>query len=111
MKTLKGITIALICLMTTSVFAQQTIADVTLPATQTIEGADLTLNGGGLREKLWIDLYVGGLYVTTKTSDAKAVMNADVIYYSATLPRHVNINDLVIMPTAQATLVHVRKEK
>lgn len=27
---------------------------------------------------------------------------ADVIYYTATLPEHVNINDLVLMPTAQA---------
>lgn len=33
---------------------------------------------------------------------------ANIVYYSTTLPPHVNINDLVIMPTAQAsaTLVH-----
>ena len=28
---------------------------------------------------------------------------ADVIYYTTTLPSHVNINDLVLMPTAQAS--------
>jgi 3-hydroxy acid dehydrogenase/malonic semialdehyde reductase len=28
---------------------------------------------------------------------------ADVIFYSTTLPEHVNINDLVLMPTAQAS--------
>ncbi len=28
---------------------------------------------------------------------------ADVVYYTTTLPPHVNINDLVIMPTAQAS--------
>jgi len=28
---------------------------------------------------------------------------ADVIYYTTTLPAHVNINDLVLMPTAQAS--------
>lgn len=33
---------------------------------------------------------------------------AEVVYYATTLPDHVNINDLVIMPTAQAsaTIVH-----
>jgi len=33
---------------------------------------------------------------------------AEVIYYTTTLPAHVNINDLIIMPTAQAsaTIVH-----
>ncbi len=33
---------------------------------------------------------------------------ADVIYYCATLPEHVNINDVLIMPTSQAsaTVVH-----
>ena len=31
---------------------------------------------------------------------------AEVIYFCATLPEHVNINDLVIMPTAQASANH-----
>ncbi len=28
---------------------------------------------------------------------------ADVIYYCSTLPEHVNINDVLIMPTSQAS--------
>lgn len=32
---------------------------------------------------------------------------AEVIYYVTTLPAHVNINDLVIMPTAQASSMHI----
>ena len=32
---------------------------------------------------------------------------ADAIYYCATLPDHVNINDLVIMPTAQASATNI----
>ncbi|MDX9930066.1 MAG: SDR family NAD(P)-dependent oxidoreductase [Bacteroidales bacterium] len=32
---------------------------------------------------------------------------ADIIYYCATLPEHVNINDVVIMPAAQAGANHV----
>ena len=36
---------------------------------------------------------------------------ADVIYYCASLPAHVNINDILVMPTAQASATHVfRKE-
>ena len=34
---------------------------------------------------------------------------ADVIYYCTTLPRHVTINDVVIMPTAQASATVVNR--
>lgn len=57
--------------------AQVTISDVTLPATLKAGESELVLNGGGLREKLWIDLYVGGLYMETKSSDAKAIVASD----------------------------------
>ena len=49
-----------------TVSAQVTISDVTLPATMDAAGTSLMLNGGGLREKLWFDLYVGGLYLEAK---------------------------------------------
>jgi len=35
---------------------------------------------------------------------------ADVVFYCSTLPEHVNINDLVIMPTAQASANHVNRK-
>jgi len=35
---------------------------------------------------------------------------ADVVYYVTTLPGHVNINDLVIMPTAQASSMHFDRQ-
>ncbi len=35
---------------------------------------------------------------------------AEVVFYVTTLPDHVNINDLVIMPTAQASAVNLHKE-
>lgn len=77
MKIMKGIIVALICLTLTSVSAQQTIEGVTLPATVTVEGETLNLNGGGLREKLWFNLYVGGLYLKTASSDAQAIIAKD----------------------------------
>jgi len=36
---------------------------------------------------------------------------ADVAYYVTTLPKHVNVNDLLIMPTAQANATTVFKSK
>ena len=41
-------------------------------------GADnLVLNGGGLREKWFIDLYVGALFLQQKSKDANKILNAD----------------------------------
>jgi NADP-dependent 3-hydroxy acid dehydrogenase YdfG len=34
----------------------------------------------------------------------------DAVYYSATLPAHVNINDLIIVPTAQANTTHLYRK-
>lgn len=48
-----------------------------VPNSLTANGAKLALNGAGLREKLWIDLYVGSLFLQTKSSDAKTVIGAD----------------------------------
>lgn len=36
---------------------------------------------------------------------------ADVVYYVTTLPPHVNINDLLIMPTAQASASVIHRQK
>jgi len=57
--------------------AQTKVGDVTLPNKVTLSGESMDLNGAGMREKLWIDLYAGGLYVQTKSSDANTVINAD----------------------------------
>ena len=35
---------------------------------------------------------------------------ADAVYYVTTLPAHVNVNDLVLMPTAQASSMHFNKK-
>jgi NADP-dependent 3-hydroxy acid dehydrogenase YdfG len=35
---------------------------------------------------------------------------ADAVYYVTTLPDHVNVNDLVLMPTAQASAVVLHKD-
>lgn len=35
---------------------------------------------------------------------------ADAVFYVASTPKHVNINDLVIMPTAQASAVQIKRD-
>lgn len=35
---------------------------------------------------------------------------AQVVYFTATLPAHVNINDVVVVPTAQANTVHINRK-
>ena len=57
--------------------AQKEVGGVKLPATQKFESHTLHLNGAGVREKLWIDLYAAGLYLEKKTSNAEEVLNSD----------------------------------
>lgn len=54
------------------------LAGVTLPDTATVGGAPLVLNGLGLREKLYVDVYVGGLYLPAKTTNAQTAIDQDV---------------------------------
>lgn len=71
------ITVFILSLFVTPLNAQETIAGITLDKTATYAGKNLQLNGGGLREKLWIDLYVAGLYVTTKSKNGTALAEAN----------------------------------
>lgn len=61
----------------TNTMAQTKVGGVILPATETYKDQKVVLNGSGVREKLWIDLYAAGLYLNEKNSDANAILNAD----------------------------------
>ena len=50
------------------------LAGVTVPDTVTLAGSELTLNGMGLREKGWFDVYVGSLYLASPSSAAEEVV-------------------------------------
>jgi hypothetical protein len=39
-------------------------------------GETLVLNGAGLREKLWVDVYVGSLYLIKKTDNVAEILSA-----------------------------------
>lgn len=54
------------------------LAGVKMPDQATLGGQTLVLNGMGLREKYFFDIYVGGLYLPTKTKDGAAAISSDV---------------------------------
>lgn len=60
-----------------SSMAQTEISGIKLPEKTMFGNDEVVLNGAGVREKFWMDMYVGGLYVTSKSSDAKQIINAD----------------------------------
>lgn len=56
-----------------------TLAGVTLPDTITVDDRTLVLNGMGVRSKLFIKVYVGGLYLEQKSGDARAIIQAESV--------------------------------
>jgi hypothetical protein len=55
-----------------------TLAGVTLPNTVQAGSTSLQFNGIGLRTKFMVKVYVAGLYVPQKSSDANAILKADI---------------------------------
>ena len=56
------------------------VAGVDMPDTMDAGGTQLVLNGAGVRTKrivMNVDIYVGGLYLQERSSDAKAIIAAD----------------------------------
>ncbi|GAA4271900.1 chalcone isomerase family protein [Aquimarina gracilis] len=60
-----------------SVQAQIEVGDAVLPKTVSFNGETLSINGYGLREKIFIDIYAGGLYLKKKSDNASAIAKAD----------------------------------
>lgn len=54
-----------------------TLAGVTLPDTVQVGAATLVLNGLGVRKKFVVKVYVAGLYLKQKSSDANAILKDD----------------------------------
>lgn len=59
-------------------FAQTKIGGIIMPNKVKIgEDKYLSINGGGIREKLTFDLYICVLYLQEKSTDANKIINAD----------------------------------
>ncbi|MDY8136382.1 chalcone isomerase family protein [Aquimarina sp. 2201CG5-10] len=75
MKKLSVLLFALITIISSQ--AQTKVGDAVLPDQVTFNGESLVINGAGMREKFFFDIYAGGLYLKKKSKDAKAIANAD----------------------------------
>jgi len=69
--------LALFCVLFSSLVYAGEIGGVTLPDNLQVGQANLTLNGAGLRKKLFIKVYAGGLYLQSKSSSEQAIIDAD----------------------------------
>ncbi|MCP9200143.1 chalcone isomerase family protein [Gramella sp. GC03-9] len=75
---MKKVLFLMIAVMSINLSSAQTkVGGVSLPNNETFQGESLKLNGAGVREKLWIDLYAGGLYLANKSSNASTIMAAN----------------------------------
>ena len=54
-----------------------TVSDVTLPGTVDVAGQTLVLNGVAVRKKFVVKVYVAGLYLPAKSTNADSVLAAD----------------------------------
>lgn len=63
-------------LMVPTVWAGE-LAEVTLPDEVTVGGTTLDLNGMGLRKKMWVKVYVAGLYLPSATADPATAVGSD----------------------------------
>lgn len=75
---MKKVLLLFICL-TTAQFshAQMEVSGVKFAENQSFAQQELVLNGAGVREKFWIDLYAGALYLDQKSDNAEKIINAD----------------------------------
>ena len=74
---MKYLIVAVMALIMMPVTAQTKINGIVMPNVMKVDGKYLKLNGGGVREKMFLDLYVGALYLQEKTSDANKIINSD----------------------------------
>jgi len=74
---MKYVMTVLMVLMLIPTNAQTKINGIVMPNVMKVNGKYLKLNGGGVREKLFLDLYVGALYLQEKTSDANKIISND----------------------------------
>ena len=73
-----AVALTLIALLSAPSWAGE-LGGVTMPDHATVAGKTLQLNGMGIRKKLWIAVYVGGLYLEHPTHDAAQIIQANEV--------------------------------
>ena len=74
-KKIAGLLFSLVLVTSTADAAR--FADTTIPDTVRLASTDrdLLLNGGGVRKKFFMDIYIGALYLPSKTGNAQAILS------------------------------------
>lgn len=75
---IRSIIVLIIALIWQSAIAQVIIEGISFPSTYKAGNSQLVLNGGGVREKYFMDMYVVGLYLPAKNNEAEAITRADM---------------------------------
>ncbi len=75
---LRGMTTLILALILSFDAQAGSLSSISMPDTATVGGKALVLNGMGLREKYFIDIYVGGLYLPEKTTSDRTAIDSDV---------------------------------
>lgn len=57
--------------------AQTKVGDAILPDQVSFSGESLTINGSGIREKFFFDIYAGALYLKNKSTNGNSIAEAD----------------------------------
>ena len=70
------ITFLMLIVTVFTVNAQKTVSGVKVDAKLNLEGQSLVLNGAGTRVKMFMDMYVGALYLEKKSTNASEIMNS-----------------------------------
>lgn len=73
----KILTVSVALLMMTSLASAAKIGGVEFPDALKADSSELLLNGAGIRKKAFLKIYVGGLYLNEKSSNADEIINAD----------------------------------
>src|ERR1039457_7183765 len=76
-KTVLSLAVVMFVVVSMFQLCAPSLAGVTLPDTEQVGSTKLVLNGLGLRTKVIVKVYVAGLYLEQKSSDANAIIKAD----------------------------------
>lgn len=74
---MKKLLVSLAMLSIFTVSAQLEVGGINVPLVFKSDESALILNGAGTREKYFMDMYVGALYLKSKTNNAQTIIDAD----------------------------------
>ncbi len=74
---MKNLLLIAVIIASFTLTAQTKISGIEIPTKISYDETILELNGAGVRTKYFMDMYVGGLYVTEKNKNDSAIINSD----------------------------------